>query len=327
MLLNPFLGSAVALPQDAHQLYRSLTHTLLVPLKRLLPSSSYNPTLKGQAYLQRNAGKLMSTCNRVPMRENFSQLLILELTDDISLVRLPREKKSGTDIRWNFFQGPGQFTTPDFPFDLDTTSLGLTTVKEDENLVMSVMDTMIDYVDENGIVLTYFDHSRPRTDPVVCINVLSLFLTYGRVDQMERSLQWVYTVLLNREYIQGTRYYTTAEAFLFFLSRMLRVCSPRDGILEKFLPLLQERIRERIGADEDPLTLAMRIIVCDYAGVENSVDYKTLVRAQQEDGGWEGILGMYRMGTSGDTIANRGLTTAMAIRAIQVYRASKCAWA
>ena len=48
--------------------------------------------------------------------------------------------------------GKGQLTTEEFPFDLDTTSLGLTVLRRDKELASSVMDEMLDYVDTDGII-------------------------------------------------------------------------------------------------------------------------------------------------------------------------------
>jgi hypothetical protein len=81
----------------------------------------------------------------------------------VNLVEHPRT--------WNFFQGlsdsyrifthrrtngdaagKGQLTTEQFPFDLDTTSLGLTVLRREKELASSVMDEMLEYVDTDGII-------------------------------------------------------------------------------------------------------------------------------------------------------------------------------
>lgn len=54
-------------------------------------------------------------------------------------------------------------TTANFPFDLDTTSIGLTVSTHiDHETKMSVMDEMLTYLNKDGIIQTYFDVSRPR---------------------------------------------------------------------------------------------------------------------------------------------------------------------
>ncbi len=105
-------------------------------------------------------------------------------------------------------------------------------------------------------------------------------------------------------YIQGSRYYETAECFLFFLRRFISDCD--DPVIHsRFYPLLKERVTERIGAVGDGLALAMRLIVCDFTGVGNDIDLQTLRTFQCEDGGWDTGL-IYKYGSSGLSIGNRG---------------------
>ncbi|KAH7926721.1 HAD-like protein [Leucogyrophana mollusca] len=283
------------------------------PLKviRALRNLLGDPVQRGQGYLRSNAKKLESvTDNGIVLRENFAQLLILEATRDKNLITLAEPPRT-----WNFFQGKPLLTTEEFPFDLDTTSLGLTVTSCSSAVANSVMDEMLEYIDDDGIIQTYFDHRRPRFDPVVCVNALTLFYTHGRGHQLTRTLHWVREVLLHRAYLDGTRYYATPECFLYFIGRLLETSS--DAHLHAFLkPLLRERTIERIGAEGDSLALAMRILLCVNLGIKNEVDVRTLLPLQCEDGGWE-IGWIYKYGSSGISIGNRGLTTALAVNAIQ----------
>lgn len=209
-------------------------------------------------------------------------------------------------------------------------------IRRDRAIALSVINEMLQYTDKDGIIQvtttsswvcfpsfdplfvpqTYFDHRRPRFDPVVCVNVLNLFYTYGRGSDLSRTLHWVYEVLYNRAYLDGTRYYESAECFLYFLSRLL-TSSDNPELQSLLRPLLKERVQERIGAEADALSLAMRILVCDFVGLRNEVDLRTLLPLQCEDGGWE-IGWIYKYGQSGLKIGNRGLTTALAIKAIKL---------
>ncbi|KAF7376184.1 Alpha-D-glucose-1-phosphate phosphatase YihX [Mycena sanguinolenta] len=299
-------------------------------VKRALRNLIGDPVLRGRDYLRRNAQNLQSTTdNGIVLRENFAQLLLLELTDNRDLVDIVEHPRA-----WNFFHGKGTLTTETFPFDLDTTSLGLTVMKSDKEVANSVMDEMLQYIDSDGIVLviihnlmiqdmlselciqTYFDHQRPRFDPVVCVNVLTLFYAYNRETELHSTLQWICEVLRNRAYLEGTRYYETAECFLYFLSRLL--LSSNDQALHEALgALLKERLQERIGVEGDALQLAMRIVACNSMGVRNTVDLRKLRELQCEDGGFE-IGWMYKYGSSNIKIGNRGLTTAFAIKAIEM---------
>jgi hypothetical protein len=79
---------------------------------------------------------------------------------------------------------------------------------------------------------------------------------------------------------------------------------------------LCERIQERIGAEGDALALAMRVITCAAVGIKNEIDLRALLSRQCEDGGWENGW-IYKYGSSGIAIGNRGLVTALALKAIE----------
>jgi hypothetical protein len=64
--------------------------------------------------------------------------------------------------------------------------------------------------------------SRNRVDPVVCCNVLSLFYTYGRGEELAPTLEWIILVLRRRAYINRTTIYPVPEAFLYFFHRFLQ---------------------------------------------------------------------------------------------------------
>lgn len=211
------------------------------------------------------------------------------------------------------------------PFDIDTTSIGLTVT---DNIPLSVIHAVLDEIlatclNDDGIVQVYFDVRRPRIDPVVCVNALSLFYTYGRGHQLCRTEQWVFDVLINRAYSQGTRYYVTPECFLFFLARLLKRA---PSVRRRIMSALVERVNERLGRnDTNSLAISMRLLSAHTLGINQrttnriGIDLEQLCILQQADGSWdEGPF--YRYGTRDVSIGNRGLTTAMAINAIRAYR-------
>lgn len=121
-------------------------------------------------------------------------------------------------------------------------------------------------------------------------------------------------VLEHRAYLDGTRYYETAECFLFFSARLLR--KVRDEALHaRLAQLLRERVLEREGCPGDALALAMRVIVGAAVGLRLERDLAALLPLQYEDGGW-GPGWIYKYGSSDIKIGNRGLTTALALNAI-----------
>ena len=161
---------------------------------------------------------------------------------------------------------------------------------------------------------TYFDREKPRTDAVVSANVLACFYSFGRGHQLERTLQLIRCILLHRTYIHGTRYYPSPDCCLYFFGRLLR--SSDDIHLKATLaPLLKERTQERIGQSGNALDLAMRILACSSLELNCDLDRRALLDLQAEDGGWKAGW-MYRFGSTGVRLGNRGVTTALAVKAL-----------
>ncbi|OBZ71404.1 Alpha-D-glucose-1-phosphate phosphatase YihX [Grifola frondosa] len=161
-------------------------------VRRALRSLTVDPVKRGLDYLRIAAGNLVTETNMgITMMENFGQLLIFEALGDRSLVSLDEPPR-----RWNFFQGKGILTYDHYPDDLDTTCLGLIVMKPSEEFVHSLIDEMLEYLNDDGIPLTYFDHNTHRIDPVVAVNVLHLFYSYGRGSELKGALEWVHSVLV-----------------------------------------------------------------------------------------------------------------------------------
>jgi len=148
----------------------------------------------------------------------------------------------------------------------------------------------------------------------VCLNVLSLFYSRGRGHELANTFEWVLGVLEHRAYLDGTRYYETAECFLFFSARLLHKVRD-EAVHARLAHLLRERVLERAGSSGDALALAMRVLVGAAVGLRLERDLRELLPLQCEDGGW-GPSWIYKYGSSGIKIGNRGLTTALALNAI-----------
>ncbi|KAI0774629.1 hypothetical protein BD413DRAFT_472576 [Trametes elegans] len=288
-------------------------------LARKLRSVVRDPVADGVKYLSENAGKIWSTTSTgVELHENFAQLLMLEVTGDPTLVDVPKPERL-----MKFFRGEGVLTTADFPPDVDTTSIACTVLRHSYPRAVKndVMDEMLTLRNEDGIVLTYFDTSRPRIDPVVCVNALTFFHANGRGPELRQTLAWVLSVLEHRAYAHGTLYYHGADPFLYFLARLLGVCRAAARALRaELLPLFRARVAERFGEPGDALMLAMRLLAAAEAGLEgHRADLARLVGMQEPDGSWP-VGWMYKYGASGVLVGNKGLTTAMAVAAIRKFR-------
>jgi hypothetical protein len=162
-------------------------------------------------------------------------------------------------------------------------------------------------------LLFFFVDSEFSVDPVVCVNVLTLFYENGRGHELPGTLDWVEQVLINRAYTSGTYYYISADQFLCFLSRLFQNSAE---VRQRLAPVFKDRVIERFGAEGDSLSLAARIIAATVVGLVDDQDLKTLLSIQREDGSW-GDSWIYRYGTTGIRIRNDGVTTAFAIHAIQ----------
>ena len=75
------------------------------------------------------------------------------------------------------------------------------------------------------------------------------------------------------------------------------------------------RVQERVGKQGNALDLAMRIIACKSLHVACDDDHQSLRNLQWDDGGWESGW-IYRYGSTGVRFGNRGVTTALAIKAL-----------
>ena len=122
-------------------------------------------------------------------------------------------------------------------------------------------------------------------DPVVCVNVLNLFYSYGRGEELVPTQNWIFDVLKHKAYLEGTRYYKSPDAFLYFLTRLVLTADGGD-FASYIRSLLEERIRERMGTPGDVLSLAMRVIACARVGITDTVDLQMLLHLQHEDGSW-----------------------------------------
>jgi hypothetical protein len=144
------------------------------------------------------------------------------------------------------------------------------------------------------------------------VNVLTLFYTYGRGHELHESLDWVATVLKNRAYTAGTYYYIGGDLFLFFLSRLLKISSE---VRQRLEPMFKERVRERFGVEADSLSLAARILAAVAVDMVDRRDLETLLSMQLKDGSWGNSF--FRIQETAIRIRNDGVTTALALRAIQ----------
>lgn len=122
-----------------------------------------SPVKRGEAWLRTHAGKMWSFSDTgVLIQEIFGQLVILELTGDITLVKLPIDVER--QIFWNCFgDNIPVLTDAKFPNDLDTSSLALLHLEVPAQVCEEAMDEMLKCMSEDGLfyVRPHFAHLRP----------------------------------------------------------------------------------------------------------------------------------------------------------------------
>lgn len=184
-----------------------------------------------------------------------------------------------TEHTWTYGNMPEAFT---YPPDIDTNSMGMTTLKkiapETRN---NMMDKMLRYRDSQGILQTYLVDSRTRVCATAALNALTMFNIFGRGHQVQETEDWIYRILKIRAYRDGTRYYPTADFFLYFCSQVL-VHAPH--FRSSFETVPRECVLERTEAPGDALSLACRIIALMRRGIQCRVDFERMLTIQEGDG-------------------------------------------
>ena len=117
--------------------------------------------------------------------------------------------------------------------------------------------------------------------------------------------------------MDGTYYYPTGDVFLYLFSRLLAANLGSD-IHRSTSSLLRERLTERIGTPGDALELAMRVIACiDMEARGYEVDLRRLEAMQEENGSWP-VGWLCQTGKISLKIGNKGVTTAFAVKAVEM---------
>ncbi|KAF1979244.1 hypothetical protein BU23DRAFT_563457 [Bimuria novae-zelandiae CBS 107.79] len=175
------------------------------------------------AYLHQNAQHFNSiTDNGTWIPDKFAKLLILEVIEGCSSASEEGTRSFFTDRAATLIPGGH------FPDDLDTTSLALMVQPPTQpDMVNPLLDRMAQNVVPDGSILVYFDKAKPRTDAVVSSNVLACFHRYSRGQELAATLQYVCGVPSGRSYLQGARYYPSANCCLGFFGRLLE-SAPND---------------------------------------------------------------------------------------------------
>ena len=285
---------------DAQECIRHILHICSEPIAR------------AKSWLKSNAGKLdLETSLGITVKDAYMQSSILDATGDKSLIYFDSDQRL-----FSWFYGPVPKGLKEFPPDVDCNSLAYSVFDHlDDVTRQSVMDQMLQHVDSEGILQGYLSDDKIRIDILMCVNGLALFNEYGRGHQLTATEDWLYKVLTNRAFRDGTHYYPSPDLFLYFVSRLLRKA---PNLRDRFGPMLKACVLERMEADGDALALASRLITAARCGVRDERNMERLLRLQKEDGSWEkGVV--YRFNRTQGVAWHQGFTVSLAILAIEEW--------
>ena len=272
------------------------------------------PIARAKSWLQSNAGRLdLTTSLGITVKDAFQQYCILEATGDKSLVYYDKEQRL-----FSWYYGPPPKGLKQWPPDVDCNALACSALDHlDDATKHSLMDTMLKYVDSNGILQGYFSDEKVRVDILMCVNGVALFNEYGRGHELAATEDWLYRVMLTRAFKDGTHYYPSADVFLYFVSRMLRK-APR--LCNRFGSILRDCTLERKEAPGDALSLACRLIAAARCGIRDDQNMEKLLVLQREDGSWDPGL-IYQFTRFSGVAYHQGLTVSLAVLAIEEWDA------
>ncbi|MFI9240704.1 hypothetical protein [Streptomyces sp. NPDC053079] len=259
-----------------------------------------------------------------PVDETWSLFYLLDASETIARSEpgraLLRQLASlEQDGLYGFLRSPHPLMK-DLPIDSDDTGLALSTLYSyglaDQPMLQRAAKRILDNVNRDGLIQLYFHPERPRVDSVVCSSALCLLYLagYQEAPAARRTEDFLYALLENRGYEQGSLYTPSPDFFLYTLFRIARRSA---GFCDRFGTLLAARLTERIGTTGEPAGQALRVLMCRTLRIPNDIDYERLLSQQCIDGSWGPAPAWQLIATAGNGY-NRVLDTTFAAQAIRL---------
>lgn len=258
--------------------------------------------------------------------ESFTSIVVAELLLElpgyrsiVETIVAMLEREIRDDGLFHFFKEHQRL-----PADADCSAMGLSILRRTSSAMAErahrALDAMSANCNAQGVIETYFDPTGERSgrlDAVVCTNVLSLAYQLGRGREFQPTLAHVAHVLREREYLDGTRYYHSPDAFLFFAGRLVRRLTEAGDreTRDQLQPVLRSAVRERQGATRAPIDLAQRVILARWLDLDARAERQTLLAQRRADGAWPRDS-LFRYGRRQIYFGSSALATAFAVRAL-----------
>ncbi len=213
------------------------------------------------------------------------------------------------------------FTANIYPPDTDTNSLIFSLLLEEGYNVQSTAQHLLQQIEHfltpEKIAQVWLSDSRlPQTDPIVSINAEILAVMLGKRNISERNRSFIINHLKSGRYWQGTRYYHSPDAFLYFLTRLSKY---DQQFANQIFPSLQAAAYERRQTTCHPLDLAHRLIVFGWTGIDYGFELEKLLSLQQQDGSLPADA-MFRFGAVRGYFGSQYLSTAFFIKALETIK-------
>jgi len=213
-----------------------------------------------------------------------------------------------------------------YPMEIDTTVMIISLLHRhglvNTQTVHKAIDRIISNMNQEGLLLGFFDKNKPRLDAIMSANALHLAYSFGRGDDpaFDKTKDYIFKYVTHNV---GGYYYYSRDLSLLFITRLIRAfpqCFNHPNAYE----ILSQQVKSRIGTTAFAGDLAFRVIACHLLGIPNTQDYRQLLSLQKSDGSWPPSSVYYTVsqkntfGGADIHLANPSVNTAFGLKALEL---------
>ncbi len=204
-----------------------------------------------------------------------------------------------------------------YPPDTDVNALGYSILSEsglvDAEEANRALDRIISFQNADKIIQVWLSHERKNyLDPVVAANALYFASLLGRASELSATQDWLLKVCESEAYLNGSRYYQSPDAFLYFMGRLCIF----EHLKKQLSSILVEQLNKRIGSSSFTMDLAMRSALANTLGIQNNDEKAQLLKLQNTDGSWPADA-LFHYGSHRHYFGSKALTTAICLDALR----------